>query len=177
MRISWLISTEAVARRCSVKMVFLEISGWELRFIRKEALAQVFSCEFCEIFKKTFSTKHLFYRIAEACNFIKIRLWRRCFPMNFAKFLRTPFLQSTSSGCFCFYTRGSIGLKWANYLYKSIFFMSLVSFNTSWKHQKTSGCDVFKRCRKRQVAWNRLNLFWMSILCDQIPDQTLKIKR
>ena len=27
---------------------------------------------------------------------LKKRLWRRCFPVNFAKFLRTPFLQSTS---------------------------------------------------------------------------------
>ena len=25
-------------------------------------------------------------------NFIKKRLWDRCFPMNFAKFLKTPFL-------------------------------------------------------------------------------------
>ena len=28
----------------------------------------------------------------EACNFIKKGLWHRCFPMNFAKFLRAPFL-------------------------------------------------------------------------------------
>ena len=27
---------------------------------------------------------------------LKKRLWYRCFPMNFAKFLRTTFLQSTS---------------------------------------------------------------------------------
>ena len=27
-------------------------------------------------------------------------LWHRCFPVNFAKFLRTPFLQNTSVGCF-----------------------------------------------------------------------------
>ena len=27
-----------------------------------------------------------------ACNFIKKRLWHRCFSVNFAKFLRTPFL-------------------------------------------------------------------------------------
>ena len=27
---------------------------------------------------------------------LKMRLWRRCFPMNFAKFQRTPFLQNTS---------------------------------------------------------------------------------
>ena len=27
---------------------------------------------------------------------VKKRLWHRCFPVNFAKFLRTPFLQNTS---------------------------------------------------------------------------------
>ena len=27
----------------------------------------------------------------------------RCFPVNFAKFLRTPFLQNSSGGCFCFF--------------------------------------------------------------------------
>ena len=31
-----------------------------------------------------------------ACNFIKKRLWHRCFPIKFAKFLRKPFLQNTS---------------------------------------------------------------------------------
>ena len=28
-------------------------------FIKKETLAQVFSCEFCKIFKNTFFTEHL----------------------------------------------------------------------------------------------------------------------
>ena len=27
---------------------------------------------------------------------LKKRLWHKCFPVNFAKFLRTPFLQNTS---------------------------------------------------------------------------------
>ena len=57
-------NTEAVARRCSVKKVFLEISqnsqentcvivsfliklqAWACNFIKKETLALVFSCEF-----------------------------------------------------------------------------------------------------------------------------------
>ena len=30
----------------------------------------------------------------------KKRLWHRCFPVNVAKFLRTPFLQNTSGDCF-----------------------------------------------------------------------------
>ena len=31
---------------------------------------------------------------------LKKRPWHRCFPVNFANFLRTPFLQNTSGGCF-----------------------------------------------------------------------------
>ena len=31
---------------------------------------------------------------------LKVRIWHSCFPVNFAKFLRTPFLQNTSGGCF-----------------------------------------------------------------------------
>ena len=56
---------EAVVRGCSVKMVFLEISQDSeentcardsdlINFIKKESLAQVFSSEFCEIFRNTF---------------------------------------------------------------------------------------------------------------------------
>ena len=36
-----------------------------------------------------------------AWNFIKKGVQHMCFAVNFAKFLRIPFLQSTSSGCFC----------------------------------------------------------------------------
>ena len=43
-----------------------------------------------------FTGKHLcqrlFFNRPEACNFIKKRLWRRSFPVSFAKFLRTSFL-------------------------------------------------------------------------------------
>ena len=31
---------------------------------------------------------------------LKKGLWHRCFPVNFVKFLRTPFLQNTTGGCF-----------------------------------------------------------------------------
>ena len=36
-------------------------------FIKKESLAQVFSCEFCEISKKTFFTEHLWATASELC--------------------------------------------------------------------------------------------------------------
>ena len=31
----------------------------------------------------------------------KKRIWHRCFPVNFAKFLRTPFFQNNLGDCFC----------------------------------------------------------------------------
>ena len=36
----------------------------------------------------------------EVCSFIKKRLWHRCFPVDFVKSLRTPFLQNTSGRLF-----------------------------------------------------------------------------
>ena len=39
--------------------VFYEKRPEVCNFIKKEALAQVFSCEFCEISKNTFFTEHL----------------------------------------------------------------------------------------------------------------------
>ena len=71
--------SEAVAQRYSVKKVLLEISQNSqentctrgsflikknfikkvLNFIKKEYLAQVFFCEFCEVSKNTFFTEHL----------------------------------------------------------------------------------------------------------------------
>ena len=65
------INSKAVAGRCSIKIVFLEILQnlqenncprvpflMACNFIKKETLAQVFSCEFCEILN-TFFTEHL----------------------------------------------------------------------------------------------------------------------
>ena len=50
------VVSEAVAQRCSAKKLFLEISrnSQVCNFFKKEVLAQVFSCEFCAISKKTF---------------------------------------------------------------------------------------------------------------------------
>ena len=50
-----------------------------------------------------FTGKHLcqslfFNKVAglRPATLLKKRLWHRCFPVNFPKFLRTPFLQNTS---------------------------------------------------------------------------------
>ena len=65
------IEAKAVAQRCSVKKVFLKISQNSqentcardsvlINFIKKETLVQVFSCEFCEIFKTPFFLQNIF---------------------------------------------------------------------------------------------------------------------
>ena len=46
--------------------------------------------------------KYVFNKVAglRSATLLKKRLWHRCFPVNFAKFLGRPFLQNTSCGCF-----------------------------------------------------------------------------
>ena len=69
--------SETVAQRCTIKKLFLEISQnsqentcarvyflmklqtQACKFIEKEALAQLLSCEFCEIFNNILFTEHL----------------------------------------------------------------------------------------------------------------------
>ena len=40
-------------------LFFNTVAGGACNFIKKETLAQVFLCEFCEIFKNTFFTEDL----------------------------------------------------------------------------------------------------------------------
>ena len=44
----------------------------------------------------------LFFNKIAGRNFIKKETWYRCFPVNFAKLLRTHFLYNTFGGCFCY---------------------------------------------------------------------------
>ena len=46
-----------------------------------------------KIYEKTPVSESLFNKVA---TLLKKRLWHRCFPVNFAKFSRAPFLQNTS---------------------------------------------------------------------------------
>ena len=72
--------------------------------LKKDSLAQVFSCEFSKIFKNTFFTEHVW---TTASIFISISFMKKatatllkkrhviekekCFSVNFAKFLRAAF--------------------------------------------------------------------------------------
>ena len=66
--------SEAVARWCSVKKVFLEIS----QNLQENTCVRVF-------FNKVAGLR--------PATLLKKSLWHRCFPVNFAKFLRKPFFK------------------------------------------------------------------------------------
>ena len=70
-KIFLLVRQEAVAMRCSVKKVFLEIS----QNSQENTCAKV--------------------------SLLKRRFWHRCFPVNFVKFLEHLFLRNAFGGCFC----------------------------------------------------------------------------
>ena len=72
------MGSEAVAHRCSVKKLFLEIS----QNSQKSTCARV-----------SFLTK---LQARGPATILKKGLWHRCFPVNFVKFLKTAFLQYTS---------------------------------------------------------------------------------
>ena len=45
-----------------------------------------------------FTGKHLYQSLRPA-TLLKMRVWHRCFPVNFAKFLRKPFYRTTPRDC------------------------------------------------------------------------------
>ena len=83
-------STHPVAR-----ILVLITQSWQNSIIRNRASHQRCSIKkgalrnFTEFTEKNQCQSHFF-------NKVKTRLWYRCFPVNFGKFLRTPFLQNTS---------------------------------------------------------------------------------
>ena len=48
-----------------------------------------------------FTAKNTFARVSFLASLLKKILWKRCFPVNFANFLRTSFSTDTSGGYFC----------------------------------------------------------------------------
>ena len=100
---------------------------WSRFLIKLQTRTQVFSCEYCKSFESSFFIEHLRWLLCGNCRRIlkgfqlKVKIgmklvdfehakhvrsshWRcsvkKGVLKNFAKFLRTPFLQNIHSGCF-----------------------------------------------------------------------------
>ena len=95
---------------------------------------------------------------------LKKRLWHWCFPVNFAKYLRTPFWQNTSGAC-----KGSKSMSWK-------FLGSL--------HDETIAKYVFHEMlwKKYFTVYPRLNVYnnlMVRILClyrEASPDNDTRLR-
>ena len=126
-------------RRCSVRKMFLEMSQNSqentcarvsflikaCNFIKKEALAQVFSCKFCEILKNTFYTEHLWWLLLDrTTHFTKITRWYLACSPFFSGPRPETFLRqrlhcqwentrvTTQENCFCYFKSGFLCQFW-----------------------------------------------------------------
>ena len=102
---------------CSVKKVFLEI----LQNSQQNSCVSLFFNQVSGIRPGTL---------------LKKRLWHRCFPVNFVKFLRIPFLQNTS-GRLLLATVGGILVKWIG-IVNNHFIKSVLVEKTYSTFQKTN---------------------------------------
>ena len=66
-------------------LYFNKVADLACNFIKIETLAQVFSCEFCEISKNNFSYRLPPLAVSAACNFIKKEIPAKMFFCEFGK--------------------------------------------------------------------------------------------
>ena len=118
------------------------------------------------------SHKNTCTRVDFLINLLKNRLWHRCFPLNFAKFLRTSFLQNTSGWLLLKLQTGNfkkkrLAHKFSSWIFVKHYlaecflqnlFISLLLFSQFWKYggfgQQLSRVDtevVAHRCSVRKM--------------------------
>ena len=112
-----------LSKRCSLKFckihrktpvpesLFIQVAGGACNIIKNDALAQVFSCEFCKISKNAFFTEHLWWLLfrklgadfqSQAFTVVFLNWCSLKFCNTRAVFNKavSPFLQSIYSCCF-----------------------------------------------------------------------------
>ena len=62
---------------CARASFLIKLKASSCSFIKKETLAQMFSCEFCEISKNTFFTEHLLATASEGCGYVSSKMTQR----------------------------------------------------------------------------------------------------
>ena len=142
-------------------------------------LAQAFSWEFCELFKNTFFTEHLWATVSSQCQSLffnkvaglkpvilfKKRLWHRCFPVDFRKFLGTPFHRKPVAGS------GLIDDTSILHNFK-IHYLTLENESALKKHIYRNNHEWMKYCWPKYSTTNTLTKIIFAFireLCWQIP--------
>ena len=104
----------------------------------------------------------VFLEISRSClrpaTLLKKRLWHKCFPVNFVKFLRRSFLQSTSGGV--------------------VLLVFLTSFgNLAWKVVNDYSITTNRKTKVRLNIQYNSKLYYYSILFNIIPNYTFFYKQ
>ena len=77
-----------------------------------------------------FTGKHLcqslFFKSLRPATLLKKRLWHRCFPVNFVKFLRIPFWKNSSGGCFWTFSKQGTKLRRKSCYYMQVFVITSI---------------------------------------------------
>ena len=63
-KVFWEISRNSQENTCPRVSFSIKLQAWTYSFIKKETLAQVFSCECCELSKKTFFTEQFWATVS-----------------------------------------------------------------------------------------------------------------
>ena len=108
--------SEVLIRRCSVKMVFLEIS----QNSQENTCARV--------------------------SFLKKILWHRCFPVNFSKFIRTPFLRDHLRWLLLAFYCESTLYSFRTSSSKQVQYLTFKWMVTSWKYSRSNIVQTSSLC-------------------------------
>ena len=126
MKIHFLLETLGFAQMTPFHTTFVEITSMKYPTNVQKQPPEMSCKRRCSQKFAKFTVKHLcqnlfFNKVGSLrpATLLKKRLWHRCFPVNFAKFLRTPFLQNIS---------GRLLLKLLESLLPTITCMTLADF-------------------------------------------------
>ena len=130
---------------------------------------QVFLLKFCKIPLKT----------PQTCNSVK-RLQYRCFPVNFAKYVRTPFYRATMDNCFWIFSFILLLFLPPSELIETRFFKNFEYFTTSFEYDechefynlKTILCKTNEGALKHLLKLTRKHVY-RSLFFNQVTRQRL----
>ena len=136
-------------------------------FITKETMTQVFSCEFCGIFKNIYFIEHLrWLPLSERkprtnlCVYssreIRFKAPQRSVKIKIQ--LNVMYGMGRVKRVFCIPVQ--LLRSWMDGPFKNTQFMPLISIDTPWKYQKIFD---FQEVSKETVAWNGLTSFMKNI--------------
>ena len=156
------------------------ISNVLVKLISRSSRPKVFCKEgvlrnFAKFTGKPLSQSLFFNNVAglRPATLLKKRLWDRCFPVNFAKCLRTPFLQNTSSGCFWRVTLRYWGLDLFGNVLEFVIYVIILTLILNWRFVVWS-CKWFKTV-KNNVFWDIFTFNTLITVINQLIVQRFRI--